>query len=211
MSEELEGLIESVAWDEDGLVPVIAQGTGGDVLTLAYMDREALRLTLSTGYGHYFSRSKGRIRKKGEVSGNLQRVKNVRIDCDGDALLLEVDQEGPACHTGEDSCFYRELGKPEVKSGSIDYSLNVLKELEELIRNRERNRPEGSYTVNLFEQGSEEIEKKVGEEAIEVILASGGKNLAEESADLLYHLLVLLRERGVELKEVMDVLGERRE
>jgi len=210
MSEELEGLIESVAWDEDGLVPVIAQETEGEVLTLAYMDQEALRLTLSTGYGHYFSRGKGRIRKKGEVSGNLQRVKNVRIDCDGDALLLEVDQEGPACHTGEDSCFYRELGKPKVRSGSIDYSLNVLKQLEEVVRARERNRPEDSYTANLFEQGAKEIRKKVGEEAIEVIVAPDRENIAEESADLLYHLLVLLRERGVELKEVMNVLGERR-
>ncbi len=210
MSEELEELIESVAWDEDGLVPVIAQETEGEVLTLAYMDREALRLTLSTGYGHYFSRSKGRIRKKGEVSGNVQQVKNVRIDCDGDALLLEIDQEGPACHTGEDSCFYRELGKPKVRSGSIDYSLNVLKELEEVVRDRERNRPEDSYTAKLFEQGAEEIRKKVGEEAIEVIVAPDKENLAEESADLLYHLLVLLQERGVELKEVMDVLGERR-
>lgn len=211
MSEELKRLVESVAWDEDGLVPVIAQETEGEVLTLAYMDREALRLTLSTGFGHYFSRGKGRIRKKGEVSGNVQRVEEVRIDCDEDALLLIVDQEGPACHTGENSCFYRELGKPEVKSGSIDYSLNVLKELEEVIRDRERNRPEDSYTANLFEQGSKEIQKKVGEEAIEVIVSSGRQNLLDESADLLYHLLVLLRERGVDLKEVMDVLGERRQ
>lgn len=210
MSEELEGLLDSVAWDEDGLVPVITQETGGEVLTLAYMDRKALRLTLSTGYGHYFSRSKGRIRKKGEVSGNVQRVEEVRIDCDEDALLLIVDQEGPACHSGENSCFYRELGKPEVMSGSIDYSLNVLKELEEVVRDRERNRPEDSYTANLFEQGPEEIQKKVGEEAIEVIVSSGRGNLLDEAADLLYHLLVLLRERGVDLKEVMEVLGERR-
>lgn len=210
MSEELDRLVESVSWDEEGLVPAIAQSSGGNVLTLAYMDREALQLTLSTGYGHYYSRSKGRIRKKGEVSGNVQRVEEVRIDCDGDTLLLVADQKGPACHTGEHSCFYRKLGEPEVETGSIDYSLNVLKELEEVIRGRERNRPEGSYTANLFEQGSGEIEKKVGEEAIEVIISSGRQNLLEESADLLYHLLVLLRDRGVDLKKVMGALEERR-
>ncbi|MBS3764903.1 bifunctional phosphoribosyl-AMP cyclohydrolase/phosphoribosyl-ATP diphosphatase HisIE [Candidatus Bipolaricaulota bacterium] len=210
MSEKLNELTSTIDWSEDGLIPAIAQSSEGDVLTLAYMDEEALRLTLSTGYGHYYSRSKARIRKKGEVSGNTQEVKEIRVDCDEDALLLVVDQQGPACHTGEDSCFYRQLGEPEVEKGSIDYSLNVLKELEEVVKNRKESRPEDSYTADLFREGSEKIRKKVGEEAIEVVVSPNEENLVAETADLLYHLLVLLRDRGIELGEVMAKLEERR-
>ncbi len=210
MSEKLNELTSTIDWSEDGLIPAIAQSSEGDVLTLAYMDEEALRLTLSTGYGHYYSRSKKRIRKKGEVSGNTQEVKEIRVDCDEDALLLVVDQQGPACHTGEDSCFYRQLGEPEVEKGSIDYSLNVLKELEEVVKNRKESRPEDSYTADLFREGSEKIRKKVGEEAIEVVVSPNEENLVAETADLLYHLLVLLRDRGIELGEVMAKLEERR-
>lgn len=210
MSEEIAELIEAVSWNDKGLVPAIAQSTDGQVLTLAYMDEEALRLTLSTGFGHYFSRSKGRIRKKGEVSSNVQVVEEVKIDCDGDSLLLKVDQQGPACHTGEKSCFYRQLGEPELEEGSIDYSLNILKELEEVIRNRKESPREDSYTSELFRDGSEEIKKKLGEETIEVIVSRDKDNLVAEAADLIYHLLVLLRSREVELGEVMNELRRRR-
>ncbi|MFP4201954.1 MAG: bifunctional phosphoribosyl-AMP cyclohydrolase/phosphoribosyl-ATP diphosphatase HisIE [Candidatus Acetothermia bacterium] len=210
MSEKLDELMETVNWDEDGLIPAIAQSSEGNVLTLAYMDEEALELTLSTGYGHYYSRSKKRIRKKGEVSGNTQEVREVRIDCDGDALLLVVDQNGPACHTGEESCFYRKLGAPKVEESSLDYSLNVLKELEELVRSRNESRPEDSYTAELFRKGSGNIRRKVGEEAVEVVVSSNRQELISETADLLYHLLVLLRDQGVELAEVMAKLEERR-
>lgn len=210
MSEEFNELIETVDWGEDGLVPAIAQSSEGEVLTLAYMDEEALRLTLSTGYGHYYSRSKKRIRKKGEVSGNTQEVNEIRIDCDEDALLLLVDQQGPACHTGEESCFYRQLGEPKVEEGSIDYSLSALKELEEVVKNRKETMPEDSYTADLFREGSEEIRKKVGEEAVEVVVSPNEATLVAETADLLYHLLVLLRDRGIELGEVMAELEERR-
>lgn len=210
MSEEFNELVEKVDWGEDGLVPTIAQSSEGKVLTLAYMDAEAFRLTLSTGYGHYYSRSKKRIRKKGEVSGNTQEVKEIRIDCDEDALLLVVDQQGPACHTGEESCFYRQLGEPEVEEGRVDYSLNILKELEELVKNRKKSRPEDSYTADLFRKGSEEIRKKVGEEAVEVVVSPNEEAMVAETADLLYHLLVLLRDRGIELGEVMAELEERR-
>lgn len=210
MSEEISEITETVSWDDNGLVPVITQSTNGEVLTLAYMDEEALRLTISTGFGHYFSRSKGRIRKKGEVSGNLQSVEEIRIDCDGDALLMKVDQQGPACHTGENSCFYRQIGEPTVEEGSIDYSLNVLKELEEVIRNRKESPREDSYTSELFREGPGEIKKKVGEEAVEVIVSPERENLVAEAADLIYHLLVLLRSRGVELGEVMNELRRRR-
>lgn len=210
MSEEISEIIETVSWNENGLVPVIAQSTNDEVLTLAYMDEEALRLTISTGLGHYFSRSKGRIRKKGEVSGNLQSVEEIRIDCDGDALLMKVNQQGPACHTGKKSCFYRQIGEPVVEEGSIDYSLDVLKELEEVIRNRKESPREDSYTSELFREGPGEIKKKVGEEAVEVIVSPERENLVAEVADLMYHLLVLLRSRGVELGEVMNELRRRR-
>ncbi|MEF8849438.1 MAG: bifunctional phosphoribosyl-AMP cyclohydrolase/phosphoribosyl-ATP diphosphatase HisIE [Candidatus Bipolaricaulota bacterium] len=210
MSDENREIIDSVDWDETGLVPAIAQDVGGQVLTLAYMDREALEQTLSTGFAHYFSRSKGRIRKKGEVSGNVQVVEDVKLDCDGDALLVRVNQQGPACHTGKNSCFYRSIGEPEVEEGGIDYSLNVLKELEEVIRDRRENPRQDSYTSELFARGIEEINKKLGEEAIEAIVAAEDDNFVDEAADLVYHLLVLLRERGIELGDVMNELGRRR-
>lgn len=210
MLEGKRDLINSVDWDERGLVPAIAQDLDGRVLTLAYMDREALKLTLSTGFSHYFSRSKGRIRKKGEVSGNVQIVEEVNLDCDGDALLVKVDQQGPACHTGEKSCFHRELGEPEVEEGSIDYSLNVLKELEEVIRERKTRPQENSYTSKLFSRGINEINRKLGEEAIEAILSPDDDNFVHEAADLIYHLLVLLQARDVELNDVMNELGRRR-
>lgn len=210
MSDEKAKLLDEVSWDDRGLVPVIVQEVDGEVLTLAYMDRQALELTLTEGYAHYYSRSKGRIRKKGEVSGNVQQVEVVKIDCDDDALLIKVKQTGPACHTGEHSCFYRELGEPRVMGSSIDYSLNLLKELEEVIRNRQTKPQEGSYTSTLFRKGRSEIEKKVGEEAIELIVAPDRTNFVAEASDLIYHLLVLFREEGVELEEVIDELGRRR-
>ncbi len=210
MSDQPTELLEKVSWDAEGLVPVVTQSTEGEVLTLAYTNREALDLTMTTGFAHYFSRSKERIRKKGETSGNVQIVKEVRIDCDEDSLLLIVDQQGPACHTGEDSCFYRQLGEPEVEEGSIDYSLNVLKELEELIKGRKQSPREDSYTSELFRTGIEEINKKLGEEAIELIVSSNEENAVHEAADLLYHLLVLLRSREIDLGEVMGELQRRR-
>ena len=202
--------IEKVDWEKNGgIVPVVVQDTEGEVLTLAYMDREALRRTLETGYAHYYSRSQRRIRMKGEVSGNTQRVKEIRIDCDGDALLLIVEQKGPACHTGNYSCFYRKLGEPE-RVLPMDYSLTILRELEELIRERKENPVEGSYTSKLFEAGRERIYKKFGEEAVEVLVAETREGLIYETADMLYHLLVLLAYNDVSLGEVMAELRGRR-
>ncbi|NJE76207.1 bifunctional phosphoribosyl-AMP cyclohydrolase/phosphoribosyl-ATP diphosphatase HisIE [Thermococcus sp. ES12] len=203
-------LIGEVNWEKNGgIVPVVVQDTKGEVLTLAYMDREALRKTLETGYAHYYSRSQGRIRMKGEVSGNVQRVKEVRIDCDSDALLLIVEQRGAACHTGNYSCFYRKLGEPE-RVLPVDYSLTILRELEELIRARKEKPVEGSYTSRLFEEGRERIYKKFGEEAIEVLVAETRDRLIYETADMLYHLLVLLVYNDVALGEVMAELRRRR-
>ncbi|MFP4142229.1 MAG: bifunctional phosphoribosyl-AMP cyclohydrolase/phosphoribosyl-ATP diphosphatase HisIE [Thermoplasmata archaeon] len=206
----IEGKLEQIEWNEDGTVPVVVQEKEGEVLTLAYMDEEAVRKTIEEGYAHYYSRSKERIRMKGETSGNVQKVEEIRIDCDGDALLMLVDQKGPACHTGNKSCFYRELGSPEDSTGGIDYSLNILKELEEVIKERDKTRKEGSYTASLFESGETEIEKKLGEEAVEVIVAEDRSDRIYESADLLYHFLVLLRSDRISLSEVMEELSERR-
>ncbi|ASJ13876.1 bifunctional phosphoribosyl-AMP cyclohydrolase/phosphoribosyl-ATP diphosphatase HisIE [Thermococcus radiotolerans] len=206
----MEELIEKVGWEKNGgIVPVIVQDTKGEVLTLAYIDREALKRTLQTGYAHYYSRSGRRVRMKGEVSGNVQRVREVRIDCDSDALLFIVEQKGPACHTGNYSCFYRKLGEPE-RVLPMDYSLTILRELEELIRTRKEKPVEGSYTSRLFREGRERIYKKFGEEAIEVLVAETREGLIYETADMLYHLLVLLVYNDVTLGEVMAELRRRR-
>ncbi|MCD6373352.1 MAG: bifunctional phosphoribosyl-AMP cyclohydrolase/phosphoribosyl-ATP diphosphatase HisIE [Thermococcus sp.] len=206
----MEELIEKINWEKNnGTVPVVVQDTKGEVLTLAYMDREALRRTLETGYAHYYSRSQGRVRMKGEVSGNTQKVKEIRVDCDDDALLLIVEQKGPACHTGNYSCFYRKLGEPE-RILPMDYSLVILRELEELIRKRKENPVEDSYTSKLFKAGRERIYKKFGEEAVEVLVAETRESLIYETADMLYHLLVLLAYNGVSLGEVMAELRRRR-
>ncbi|WP_297497303.1 bifunctional phosphoribosyl-AMP cyclohydrolase/phosphoribosyl-ATP diphosphatase HisIE [Thermococcus sp.] len=206
----LDELIEKVDWEKNGgIVPVVVQDTKGEVLTLAYMNREALKRTLETGYAHYYSRSQRRVRMKGEVSGNTQRVKEIRIDCDSDALLLIVGQKGVACHTGNYSCFYRKLGEPE-RVLPMDYSLTILRELEELIRKRKENPIEGSYTSKLFKEGRERIYKKFGEEAVEVLVAETREGLIYETADMLYHLLVLLAYNDVSLGEVMAELRRRR-
>jgi len=206
-----ESLLNTVEWEKSrGLVPVIVQDMKGEVLTLAYMNREALKLTLETGYAHYYSRSKGRIRMKGEVSGNVQRVKEIRIDCDSDALLLRVIPRGPACHTGNYSCFYRKLGEVESEGEGIDYSLAVFRELEELVKSRKRELPEGSYTTQLFLEGKEKIYKKFGEEAVEVLVAEKRERIISEVADMLYHLLVLLSYHDISLGEIMAELRRRR-
>ncbi|NJE85894.1 bifunctional phosphoribosyl-AMP cyclohydrolase/phosphoribosyl-ATP diphosphatase HisIE [Thermococcus sp. CX2] len=207
----MEELIKKANWEKNGgIVPVIVQDTRGEVLTLAYMNREALRKTLETGYAHYYSRSQDRIRMKGEVSGNVQKVKEIRIDCDNDALLLIVEQVGAACHTGNYSCFYRKLGEPERIAGGIDYSLTILRELEELIKQRKEKPLDGSYTSKLFAEGKEKIYKKFGEEAVEVLVAENRERIIYETADMLYHLLVLLTYNGISLSEVMAELRRRR-
>ncbi|KPU63013.1 phosphoribosyl-ATP pyrophosphatase [Thermococcus sp. EP1] len=207
---DLNELIKQVNWEKSEIVPVIVQNVDGEVLTLAYMNEEALRKTLETGYAHYYSRSQKRIRMKGEVSGNVQKVKEIKIDCDNDALLLIVEQVGVACHTGNRSCFYRKLGEPEREVGGIDYSLTVLRELEEVIKQRKENPKEGSYTSKLFKEGKEKIYKKFGEEAVEVLVAEERERIIYETADLIYHLLVLLTYNEISLGEVMKELRGRR-
>jgi phosphoribosyl-AMP cyclohydrolase / phosphoribosyl-ATP pyrophosphohydrolase len=207
--------LDRVRFDEKGLVPVVAQDVAtGDVLTLAYASREAVELTLASGEAHYYSRSRSELWRKGATSGNTQRVVEVRLDCDGDALLYMVEPRGPACHTGEKSCFFTSLtgeGVGVATAGEQDFPFGTMVErLAGTIAERHREMPEGSYTVSLIEGGPERLAQKVGEEAVEVVIAAlSGERLSEEAADLIYHLLVLLEERGVGTEDVARVLRER--
>jgi phosphoribosyl-ATP pyrophosphohydrolase/phosphoribosyl-AMP cyclohydrolase len=197
---------ELVRFDEGGLVPCVVQDwTTGEVLTVAYMNAEALALTRATGELHLYSRSRRAIWHKGETSGNTQLVRALRIDCDGDALLALVEPAGPACHTGERTCFHR----GELHPGA---PYELLPALQRVIDERGRERPAGSYTTTLLEDPHKAAEK-VGEEAEEVVRAAAAESdrrVDEEGADLLYHLLVLLSTRGRTLADVLKVLGERR-
>ncbi|AGO60505.1 bifunctional phosphoribosyl-AMP cyclohydrolase/phosphoribosyl-ATP diphosphatase HisIE [Ferroplasma acidarmanus] len=193
----------------EGLMPVVVQDSETkEVLTLAYMDGEAYRKSMETGLMHYYSRSKQRVRMKGEASGNIQEIKDVKIDCDNDSLLFMVKQKGAACHLGTKSCF-REIATPAV-AGNINYSLEVLLELESLIAKTKNTPRKNSYTTELFESGEENIKKKVGEEAVESILAQGKDRIVYETADLLYHLLVFLSYENIKLSDIMDELSKRR-
>jgi phosphoribosyl-AMP cyclohydrolase / phosphoribosyl-ATP pyrophosphohydrolase len=202
---------EQIRFDERGLVPVIAQDANtGSVLTLAYANREALQKTLETGEAHYYSRSRQELWRKGATSGNTQRVVEVRLDCDEDALLYRVLPSGPACHTGEDSCFFRTLAGTEAHDSGEPNFGKIVEKLAQTIAERHREMPEESYTAGLIRRGTPRVAQKVGEEAVEVVVAAlRDERLAEEAADLLYHLLVLLEERGVGIDEVARVLYDR--
>jgi phosphoribosyl-AMP cyclohydrolase / phosphoribosyl-ATP pyrophosphohydrolase len=207
--------VDRVRFDGSGLVPVIAQDAAkGDVLTLAYANREAVEMTLASGEAHYYSRSRSELWRKGATSGNTQKVVEVRLDCDGDALLYMVEPHGPACHTGEESCFFTSLageGVGVAAAGDHDILFGTMVErLAGTIAQRHKEMPEGSYTVSLIEGGPERLAQKVGEEAVEVVIAAlSGERLSEEVADLVYHLLVLLEERGVGTEQVARVLHDR--
>lgn len=209
--------IENLAYDDRGLIAAIAQdGQTGDVLMLAWMSREAVERTIDTGVAHFWSRSRGRLWRKGESSGNELQVEEMRLDCDGDTLLLLVKPLGPACHTGEISCFHRtpsESGDLAPVAGSTVSQLRVLDELGTIIRARRDAPADTSYTAQLLAGGVEKISKKVGEECFETAVAAATQSdarLAEEAADLLYHLLVLLEARGLTLAHACAVLDSRR-
>jgi phosphoribosyl-AMP cyclohydrolase / phosphoribosyl-ATP pyrophosphohydrolase len=196
---------EGVKWDAQGLAPAIVQDAlSGEVLMLAWMSRESLRQTLETGLATFWSRSRKQLWVKGATSGNTQRVRAVRLDCDGDALLVRVDPAGPACHTGARSCFL--TGEPLDPTPG-----ETLAALERVLRSRRDDAPEGSYTAKLF--ANEPLRhKKIGEEATELVMASlkGTKEeIAGEAADLLFHALVLLQSHGLGLREVTEVLRSR--
>jgi len=202
-------MFEQVKFDERGLVPVVAQDADtGEVLTLAYANEEALRLSAESGEMHFFSRSRERIWRKGEESGHVLKLVQLRIDCDGDAVVALVEPAGPACHTGERSCFYRELegGEPQ------PVAAEALAALQRTLRSRAAERPAGSYTVQLLDD-PKLIGEKVEEEAEEVARAAreeSDERVAEEAADLLYHLSVLLASRELPLSAAMEVLNGRR-
>ena len=207
--------VENVRFDEGGLVPVVAQDAAtGDVLTLAYANREALEKTLKTGEAHYYSRSRGELWRKGETSGNTQKVVEVRLDCDDDALLYRVEPRGPACHTGESTCFFRAMagegvGVKTSRAGEVSLG-TMVERLAGTIAQRHAQMPEDSYTAGLIRRGPERLAQKVGEEAVEVVISAlANERLAEETADLVYHLLVLLEERGVGTEKVAGVLRDR--
>ena len=187
-----------------GLVPAIIQDSNDrSVLMLGYMNEEALSKTKESGKVHFFSRSKNRLWMKGESSGNYLMFKGVSVDCDGDALLISAEPTGPVCHSGEDTCF----------GNKVKSNLPILAELESVIKSRKENPSESSYTSSLFSQGLNRIIQKFGEESIEVLIEAkeeGTDRLLEESADMLYHFLVMLVEKGVGLADVLEKLEKRR-
>jgi phosphoribosyl-AMP cyclohydrolase / phosphoribosyl-ATP pyrophosphohydrolase len=209
-------LLEDLKFDQQGLIPVVVQDAGSrQVLTLAYMNAESLKITLEARETWFWSRSRSSLWHKGESSGNTQGVVDILVDCDGDALTVLVDPSGPACHTGAQTCFHNDLGY----DNSIDKGAEperplgvVLNDLYDLVESRKRERPENSYTTYLFDQGLDKILKKVGEESAETIIAAKNVDqdaLVKESSDLLYHLVVLLVERGISLRDVSTELRER--
>jgi len=195
---------EGLVFDASGLLPVIAQDRdSGDVLMLAWANAEAVARTAETGLAHFWSRRRQALWQKGETSGNALRVVEARADCDKDALLLVVEPAGPACHTGTRTCF----GETSPTAAGMPF------ELARVVRERAQAKPEESYTARLLAKGQAAVLKKIGEEATEVVLAATAESdarLAEESADLLFHLLVALHQRGVPLSRVMEELRRRR-
>lgn len=199
--------IEDLKFDKDGLIPAIVVDVNTkEVLTLAYMNKESLAITLEKGLTCFYSRSRQELWLKGETSGNYQHVVSITADCDKDALVVKVEKDGPACHTGEESCFFNPVFIHEEKH---EFSLRGL---EQLLQGRKKEMPQGSYTTYLFEKGLDKILKKVGEESTEVIIAGKAKDKAEtiyEIADLAYHVMVLMVEAGISVDEVQAELASR--
>ena len=199
--------VSQLKFDEKGLIPaIVVDEVTKKVLTLAYMNRESLAVSMEKGLTCFWSRSRNELWLKGETSGNYQHIVSITADCDMDALVVTVRKEGPACHTGGDSCFFNKLWE----SGELkDFSLESLTEL---IKGRKTEKKEGSYTTYLFEKGIDKILKKVGEECTEVIIAGKADDKKEtiyEIADLTYHLLVLMIQMGISLEDVHDELSSR--
>ncbi|WP_405099108.1 bifunctional phosphoribosyl-AMP cyclohydrolase/phosphoribosyl-ATP diphosphatase HisIE [Oceanobacillus sp. FSL H7-0719] len=199
--------IDELIYDENGLLPAIVQDAAtGKVLTLAYMNKASLQKTIETEETWFYSRSRQTLWNKGETSGNKQQVKQISYDCDKDALLVQVTPLGPACHTGEETCFNQTLQTNELPVQEI------IPQIIDKIRDRHKNPLEGAYTTYLFEKGADKILKKVGEETSEVIIAAKNQNKAEltaEISDLTYHVLVLMEEVGVTLDDIKEELMKR--
>ena len=199
--------IDDLKFDSHGLIPaVVVDAASRRVLTLAYMNRESLRISMSEGRTCFWSRSRQTLWRKGETSGNVQHIRSITADCDRDALVVVVDKEGPACHTGADSCFNDTLF---IGEAGENFSVHGLYDL---LIGRKNDLPEGSYTTYLFQKGIDKILKKVGEESTEVIIAGKAQDKAEtiyEIADLMYHVMVLMVEMGISVDDVMAELASR--
>ncbi|MGD9677535.1 MAG: bifunctional phosphoribosyl-AMP cyclohydrolase/phosphoribosyl-ATP diphosphatase HisIE [Vulcanibacillus sp.] len=207
---DIKKVIDEINFDDKGLVPAITQDINTkEVLMLAYMNEEAIRRTLEEEIVHYYSRSRQELWKKGETSGNFQMLKGFYYDCDKDTILLKVEQIGVACHTGEYSCFFNAV----INEGNKFKEEEILHDLYLLIQDRKLNPIKDSYTCYLLEKGLDKILKKIGEESSEVIIGAKNKDKEElvyEISDLVYHLLVLMVNEGIELEDVKGELGKRR-
>ena len=210
--------IKNLKYDSNGLIPAIIQDwKNGDVLMHAYMNEESLKKTIETGYTHFWSRSRGKLWKKGETSGNEQIVKEISYDCDNDTLLIKAEQKGVACHTGNRSCFYSKLTQGVIPSEARNlevetFSGNVIDKIYEVILDRKRNLRESSYVSSLFKSGRDKILKKIGEEASEVVIGSKNDKKEEiiyEIADLWFHSLVLLGYHDITPEEIYKELQKR--
>ena len=199
--------IDELKFDEKGLIPaIVVDDETGKVLTLAYMNEESLKISMERGLTCFWSRSRQELWLKGETSGNYQHIVSITADCDGDALVVVVEKDGPACHLGTDSCFT----KPVYQSEELHEF--TIQGLADLLQGRMEERPEGSYTTYLFDKGIDKILKKVGEECTEVIIAGKGGDRAEaifEIADLTYHIMVMMTEMGISIDEVRAELASR--
>ena len=202
--------LDNLKFNQDGLIPVITQNYyTGKILMQAYANKEAIEETLKSGYATYFSRSRNALWRKGETSGNYQKIMDMKVDCDEDSIIYFVVEEGPACHTGEESCFYRNLN---LEKDSKPVPFEILHKLYKKIQERKETMPEGSYVASLFKKGSDKIIQKVGEEAVETVIALKNKNKDEivyETSDLLFHLLIALVDAGVKLSDIEEELLKR--
>ena len=208
----MSDLLKDLKFDERGLIPVVAQDyRTGEIRMVAYANEEAVKKTLETGYAHYYSRSRQKLWKKGETSGELQRVREIRVDCDNDTLIYLIEQEkNRACHTGERNCFFRNLEGEYVLKKPLPFE--VLPRLQEVLKDRIENLPEGSYTTKLVKKGFDRIVQKFGEESVEVLIALMNRDKEQvvyESADMLYHWLLALTYLGIDVKEVLEELSRR--
>jgi phosphoribosyl-ATP pyrophosphohydrolase/phosphoribosyl-AMP cyclohydrolase len=207
--------IDDLVFDEKGLIPAIVQNAHtNEVLTLAYMNKESLKKSIDSGETWFYSRSRQELWNKGATSGNTQKIVEMKYDCDQDALVVLVIPNGPACHNGTTSCFVESIYQNKDEEAMDLSNYQILHNLENVIKEREINRPVGAYTTYLFEKGVDKILKKVGEEAAEVIIAAKNRDAEElkwEASDLLYHLFVLLREQGLPFSEILKVLETRHE